>query len=103
MIREKKRWLLLKFDGRELSEADARRACNDAVLSFLGESGASKANFKIAVFRNGTALASCSLASLEQVIASLALKRFHEGKGIAIRLVSISGSAKVLKDKNKIR
>ena len=94
---------MLKFDGTGISEADGRRACNDAVLSFLGESGASKANFGIAGCRNGFALASCSLASLEQVIASLALKRFHNGKGIAIRLVLISGSAKVLKDKNKIR
>ncbi|VVB66988.1 Ribonuclease P protein component 2 [Candidatus Norongarragalina meridionalis] len=101
MIREKKRWLLLKFEGQELSDADARRCCNDAILSFLGESGASKANFKVARYSKGVALASCSLASLEPVIAALALKRFHEGKGIAIRLISISGSAKVLK--NKIR
>jgi len=104
LIREKKRWLLLRFDGQGgLSEAETRRACNDAVLSFLGESGASGANFKLAAYRGGTALASCSLASLEQVAAALALKRFHDGKGIAIRLVSISGSARVLKDKNKLR
>jgi len=82
-------------DGQKLAGADARLAVNEALFSFLGEVGAAKAQARVHEFdpAQQAMLMRCSLHSLEEVIAALMLKRFFKGKGIALRLEKLAGSA----------
>ncbi|NUN11608.1 hypothetical protein HUU53_03090 [Candidatus Micrarchaeota archaeon] len=94
MMREKKRYLLYKLVGQKLDEKKAKHLVYEAVFSFLGEKTAGKAGASLKEFNPEKQLLvlRCDLKYLEQIIAALALKRFFEGRDIALRLEKISGS-----------
>ena len=98
MIREKKRYLLVKVDGLVLSEGNAKKCVYDSILSFTGEHGASLAAPKMVLFDESKQelVLKTNLIALEQVIASLAFKNSFENKPIALRLKKISGTIKGL-------
>ncbi len=93
-MREKKRYLLYKIEGQELDEKSLRLLVRKAVYGFLGEHGASSANAKVLEFAGDKFLIKCSLKSVEQVIASLALQVEYNNKPIALRLQKMSGAVK---------
>lgn len=97
-MRMKKRWLLYTIQieqGQKLAPAEARFAINEALFSFFGEAGASRAEARVHEFDEAkqALLIRCNLGSLEQVIAALMLKRFFRSKGVALRLQKLAGSA----------
>ena len=94
-MREKKRFLEVAVEGTRLKdEREAKSLLSKAVLEVLGESGFSDAAFAFAGFdaEKQVAVVKCSTSSLEKVIAALALKRFYEGKDVALRVLKIYGS-----------
>ncbi len=94
-LREKKRYLHVKIDfGAKLDERSAKSLLSQAVLETLGTAGAGEAAFAIKAFDDAKqeAVVKCSTKSMEKVIAALALKRFYDGKDVALRLVKIAGS-----------
>lgn len=94
MMRDKKRYLQLIVLGQKLDERKAKHLVYDAIFSFLGEKTAGKAGVSLKAFdvETQSAVVKCDLKYLEQVISALALKRFFEGKDVALRLEKISGS-----------
>ena len=94
MMRDKKRYLQLKIIGGKLDEKKAKHLVYDAVFSFLGEKTAGKAGVSLKSFdaEKQLVVVKCDLKFLEQTIAALALKRFFEGRDVALRLEKISGS-----------
>ncbi|MBI5635511.1 hypothetical protein HY993_00940 [Candidatus Micrarchaeota archaeon] len=98
MIREKKRYLLIKIDGQFLSESNAKKAVYNSILEFAGELGASSAAPKAVLFdeKKQELVLKTNLIALEQTIVSLAFKTSFEGKPIALRLKKISGTIKGL-------
>jgi RNase P/RNase MRP subunit POP5 len=94
VIREKKRYVLFKieFEGGKLSRQQVIQALNEAVSDFLGELGLSKARLKLLEFDEGKqeGVFRCSNEELEKVIAAVALKRFFEERGIALRTTKAS-------------
>ena len=99
-MREKKRYLLLKIDSpTPLAEDAAKDLVYTAVFEMLGEAGASRAGIGFKEFNETKqqVIVRCANASLEQVIAALAAKRFHGGKDVAIRLLRVSGMIGKLK------
>lgn len=94
-MREKKRYLHLKIDfGAKLDERSTKNLLSQAVLETLGTAGAGEAAFAIKALDESKqeAVVKCSTKSMEKVIAALTLKRFYDGKDVAIRLVKIAGS-----------
>jgi len=93
-MREKKRYLLLKIDSPEPLAGDAAKdLLYAAVFEMLGEAGASRAGIGFKEFNEARqqAIVRCANASIEQVIAAFAAKRFHGNKDVAIRLLRVSG------------
>ncbi len=91
----KKRYLLVKIDcGKKLSRDDVERLLKQSVLEVFGEKGLSDSGLKLKEFneQKQLALVRCMLSFQEQAIASLALKRFSNGEGIAVRLQKIFGT-----------
>lgn len=91
----------MKIDFAEkLGEQAAKKLLSQSVLETLGSAGAGEAAFAIKFFdeRKQEAVVKCSTKSVERVIAALALKRFYDGKDVAIRLVKIAGSFSGKKD-----
>lgn len=79
---EKKRYLLVEIaveGGGKLGEREAKHLLYAAAFEFLGELGAARAGLRFKVFDEGfqRAVIKCRTDSLEQVVAALALKRFH--------------------------
>ncbi|MFQ5406225.1 MAG: Rpp14/Pop5 family protein [Candidatus Micrarchaeia archaeon] len=94
-MREKKRYLRVKFEGkRAFDEKTAKHLVYNSVFELLGEAGAAKANAFLKQFNEKTqvGVVKCKTAMLEETIAALALKRFENGEGIALRLQKISGN-----------
>jgi len=101
-MREKKRYLLLQIDSPTPFAGDAAKdLIYAAVFEMLGEAGASRAGvgFKEFYEARQQAIVRCANASIEQVIAAFAAKRFHGGKDVAIRLLRISGMIGKLEQK----
>lgn len=95
MIREKKRYLLLKIvSPRKFDETTAKHLVYHSVFSFLGEDGAAKAKVKMKLFDADSqkVVVKCALSELERVIAALALLRKYDGQDVALRLEKISGA-----------
>jgi RNase P/RNase MRP subunit POP5 len=94
-LREKKRYVIVAVESEEkLNEQNAKRLLSQAVLEILGEAGAGDASFAFKEFdsEKQEAVIKCSTKSLERVIAALALKRFFEGKNVALRVLEVKGS-----------
>lgn len=100
LVKEKKRYLLVQVDCEgKLDERQAKHALYEAVFSLLGEGGAADAGVKLIEWNmeRQEAMVLCKNTALEEVVAALALKRFFEGKGIALRVKRVSGTIKALK------
>ncbi len=96
-MREKKRYLLVKFEKQgaaPLDEKGAKHLVYNAVFELLGEAGASRAQAQLKEFDAAKQLGivKCQTIMLEKTIAALALKRFDTGAPVAIRLRKISGN-----------
>ena len=94
-MREKKRFIRVSIESAEkFDAAGAKKLFNRAVLEALGEFGAAQAAFAFKDFdeRKQEAVVKCSTSALEKIIAALALKRFHEGRDVALRVVRVQGS-----------
>ena len=94
-MRENKRYLHIQIEsGEKLDEQTAKKLLSQAVLETLGELGAARAAFAFKAFdpAKGEAVIKCTTKSVEEVIAALALKRFYDGKDVALRLVKMAGS-----------
>jgi len=94
-MREKKRFVEVAIEGvKPKDEREAKALLSKAVLEVLGENGFSEAAFAFASFdvEKQVAVVKCATASLEQVIAALALKRFHENQDVALRVLRVYGS-----------
>lgn len=104
-MREKKRYLLVKFesDGGSLDEKAAKHLVYNAVFELLGEAGAARAGAQLKEFdaKRQAGVVKCQTLMLEKAIAALALKRFDAGKNVAIRLEKISGSIGKIWEKEK--
>ena len=93
-VREKKRYLrVLVESGEKLDAQGAKKLLIQAVLETLGELGVAQAAFSFKAFdeRKQEAVVKCSTASLDKVVASLALKRFFDGRDVALRVVKVEG------------
>lgn len=93
-MREKKRYLHLRFEcGRALSENEARDELYNAVLSFIGELGFSKAKPKLVEFKDNSGILLCSNEEVQRVKAALALVSRVGGTDGSIRVLKVSGIA----------
>jgi len=94
-MREKHRYILYKVEAAQpLFEEQVKRASYAAVLSFLGEYGASLASPKFISYDPKTQLAilRCNHTETQKVKAALALCASIEGKKAAFRLQKVSGT-----------
>jgi RNase P/RNase MRP subunit POP5 len=93
-MREKRRYIHFKFEcSCKLTENDAREELYNAILSFLGELGFSKANPKLVEFdgNSSSGVLVCSNPEVQKVKAALALvSRVKSDKG-CIRILKVSG------------
>ncbi len=95
VLREKKRYIFVRIEAAEaFSQPQAKALLSQAALELLGQAGAADAAFSVKAFDPETrrAVVKCSTKSLERVLAALALKRFFEGKDVAVRVEKIAGS-----------
>ena len=88
---EKKRYLLVDAEGLE---GDAVKCVDEAVQTFLGELGASKA--RVIVKGESPLIVKCARGTEDEVIAALALKKEFEGRQVALRVRRVSGTLKAL-------
>lgn len=95
MIREKGRYLQLRVESTApVTARDAKYLLYSAAIEFLGEAGAARSRLRWKEFDEKTqrGVARCSLAALEETIAAIALKRFWQGRDVALRLEKMSGA-----------
>lgn len=98
-MREKKRYLEVAIECEEkFDETTVKHLVYEAVLGTLGELGSARTGVAVKAFdvSSQTAIVKCNTASMEEVIASLAAKRFWRKRNIAIRLKKVSGTLKGL-------
>jgi ribonuclease P/MRP protein subunit POP5 len=96
-MREKRRYIHLMFESRhKLSESEARDELYNAILSFLGELGFSKAAPKLVEFSNNSGILMCSNSEVQHVKAALALVSKIKGENGCIRVLKVSGMASKL-------
>lgn len=101
MMREKKRYLLVKFHFDEkLNGETAKHLVYEALFQFVGELGASKAAVQLMKFndKTQTAVVKCATAMLEETIAAFALKKFWHKKPVRIETLKASGLINRLKN-----
>ncbi|MEM0475411.1 MAG: Rpp14/Pop5 family protein [Candidatus Norongarragalinales archaeon] len=94
LVREKSRYLLFRLESPQpISVKDARYLLYSAAIEFLGEAGAARSRLRLVEFDDASqrGIAKCALSGLEESIAALALKRFWQGRDVAIRVEKISG------------
>ena len=94
-MREKGRYLLLRVESTApVAARDAKYLLYSAAIEFLGEAGAARSRLRWKEFDEKTQLgiARCSLSALEETIAAIALKRFWQGRDVALRLEKMSGA-----------
>ncbi len=91
-MREKRRYIHLRFEcSRALSESEARDELYNAILSFLGELGFSKASPKLIEFNDNSGVIVCSNNEVQNVKAALALVNKIKGENGCIRVLKVSG------------
>jgi ribonuclease P/MRP protein subunit POP5 len=91
-MREKRRYIHFRFESsRRLSESEAKYELYNAVLSFLGELGFSKANPRLVEFNDNSGILMCSNPELQNVKAALALVSKIKGDDGCIRVLKVSG------------
>lgn len=101
MMREKKRYLLVKFTGEEkLTSETVKHLVYEAIFQFIGELGASKAAVQVIKFdaKTQTGVVKCATAMLEETIAAFALKRYWHKKPVRIETLKATGLINRLKD-----
>ena len=94
-MREKGRYLQLRVESAApVTARDAKYLLYSAAMDFFGEAGAARSRLRWKEFDEKTqcGIARCSLAALEETIAAIALKRFWQGKDVALRLEKLSGA-----------
>ncbi len=93
-MKEKKRYILVHADGLPTDEKALKTAAYDAVFEWLGDKGVSTARVQFIRAEAGKNefWLKCSTIGLEDVVASLALKRFFDGKDVALRVARVAGS-----------
>ncbi len=94
-MQEKKRYLLVSFKAAApLTKAEASRLVSQSVIECVGELGASKAKAFLKEYdeEKQSGVVKCQTRTLDEVIASLALKTVRDGGPIAIRVSKISGA-----------
>ncbi|MFH1447729.1 MAG: Rpp14/Pop5 family protein [Candidatus Micrarchaeota archaeon] len=99
-IREKKRYIAFRIEAEvKLSEGELRNGLQDALLSFVGEFGYSKANPKIIQFNsaNRFGIMRCVPEEMNAMRTSLALINSISGKKVAVRLLGASGTLRKLR------
>lgn len=91
-MRDKKRYVHFRFEcGQKLSESEARSEVYNAILSFLGELGFSKANPRLVEFSDNSGVLLCSNHEAQKVKAALALVGKIKGEDGCIRVLKVSG------------
>lgn len=91
-MREKRRYIHLRFEcSRRLSESEARDELYNAILSFIGELGFSKAHPKLVEFRDNSGVLLCSNQEVQKVKAALALVSKVRGEDGCVRVLKVSG------------
>lgn len=93
-MKEKKRYILVQADGLPADEKALKTAAYEAAFEWLGDKGVSDARVQFVRGEAGKAefWLKCSTKGLEDVVAALALKRFFQGKDVALRVVRVAGS-----------
>lgn len=93
-MKEKKRYILAQADGLAADEKALKTAAYDAVFEWLGDKGTSVARVQFIRAEPGSIRfwLKCSTSGLEDVVAALALKRFLDGKDVALRVIKVAGS-----------
>jgi len=94
-MKEKKRYLQIKIiHAKKLPKEEAKHVLYEAIFSFIGENGASKAMAQIKEFdeEKQIAIVKCRTEFLEEVIAALALKHAFQSVPISFQLEKISGN-----------
>lgn len=97
MMREKKRYLKIIVESeKKLGEEEAKHLIHESIFSMLGELGASQARVFLKEWneKKQEGILVCNNEMVEEVVASLALKRFFKEKDVAIRLIKKSGTIK---------
>jgi ribonuclease P/MRP protein subunit POP5 len=98
-MRGKRRYMHIRFEcGRTLSEGEARDELYNAILSFVGELGFSKANPKLVEFNDNSGVLVCSNDEVHRVKAALALVSKTGGGDGFIRVLKVSGMIGRVKD-----
>lgn len=98
-MRKKRRYIQIRFEcSRRLSESEAREELYNAILSFLGELGFSKANPKLIEFRDNSGVLVSSNQEVQNVKAALALVSKIKGENGCIRVLKVSGMISKLYD-----
>ena len=95
-MKQKNRFLRFAVEGVKVNEDEARKLVEEALVQAIGSNGIAKHRVEFRKFDadNQVFWLRCSSAGVDEVIAAIALKRFFEGKDIALRLQRISGSLK---------
>lgn len=89
-MREKKRYILVKAEG--LLQSEIRDCVEAALQEWLGEKGVAQAKARFIREEKAGAWVKCSTKALEDSVAALALKRFYQGKDVALRTIRVAGS-----------
>ncbi len=93
-MKEKKRYILVNAEGLAADEKSLKTVAYDALFEWLGDKGVSVARIQFirAEQKKNEFWLKCSTKGLEDVVAALALKRFFQGKDVALRVVKVAGS-----------
>ncbi len=93
-MKEKKRYILVNVDGMPADEKALKTVAYDALFEWLGDKGVSDARVQFIRAEPGSNRfwLKCSIKGLEDVVAALALKRFFQGKDVALRVIKVAGS-----------
>lgn len=93
----KKRFLRCKIEfADKLNEAEAKKLVDAALSEAVGSMGVAETEFEFKKFDAEMQVfwAKCAPKAVDTVIAAMALKRFHDGKDVALRLEKVSASLK---------
>ncbi len=99
-MKEKKRYILVHADGVFADEKALKTVGYDAVFEWLGDKGVSDARVQFIRAEPSSEnqppsrrfWIKCSTKGLEDVVAALALKRFFNGRDVALRIIKVAGS-----------
>jgi len=98
-LRDKKRYIKFHIDSdSRFSREEVRRAFWDMMLSFLGEKGSSKVNFKVSDWQEegNIGIVRCSIDSVDDMIVCMKFIRDIQGNATNMLVKGISGTLKSL-------